>query len=195
MLKLITPATTSILGLTATKNYLKVEHSADDDLINDIIIPSAIAAVEAFSGYKSAPQTWEQYEEGGADKITLDLAPITSVDSLTVYENFDSTGYLITASTDFRIVDNDLYHADGYWNTMRSGDGYTIRYTVGDWDSDDYRLAALSAAALRTAAWMYENREEFLTMVQEAHTLNFDFSHIPAGAKVLLAHFSRNLGF
>jgi uncharacterized phiE125 gp8 family phage protein len=195
MLKLITPATTSILGITATKNYLKVEHTTDDSLLTDIIIPSAISAVEAFSGYRTAPQIWEQYEEGGVDKISLNEAPVSSVDSVTVYENFDSTGYLITVSTDFRIVDNDLYHADGYWDKMRSGDGYTIRYTVGSWDDSDYRIAALSAAALRTAAWLYENREEFLVSVQESHMLNFDFSRIPAGAKVLLASFARNLGF
>lgn len=195
MMTLVTPATTSLLGLTETKNYIKVEHAADDDLIRDIIIPAAINNVENYCGYRTAVQVWKQYDPGGAAAIELYQAPINSIDSVTVYDSFDSTGTLLSATTDYRVVDNKLLSSDGYWDTKRDVDGYTIEYTVGSWETGDPRLAAIKQAALRCVSWLYENRSEYLTSIQEAHALNFDFNAIPAGAKALLNPFSRNIGF
>ncbi len=192
MLKLLTAATVSILGITATKNYLKVEHSQDDSLITQLI-EASILFVENYTGFKTSPETWEQSESGGVDKITLDLAPIDSINSVMEYDSFDSTGSLLTAST-FRNSGNDLIHIDGYWPKNRDVDGYKINYTVGSWLASDRRIEALKTAALRCVGWLYENREEFVVNVQESFNVQYDFNSVPAGVKRLLNPFMRNVG-
>jgi uncharacterized phiE125 gp8 family phage protein len=193
LIKLLTAATTSILGITATKNYLKVEHSQDDTLITQMI-EASILFVENYSGFKTSPETWEQYETGDVAKINLDLAPVDSINSITEYDDFDSTGSLLTASTDFRIAGNDLIHVDGYWPKRREVDGYVINYTVGTWLASDRRIEALKTAALRCVGWLYENREEFVVNVQESFNVQYDFNSVPAGVKRLLNPFMRNVG-
>lgn len=193
MLKLLTAATVSILGITATKNYLKVEHTQDDTLITQMI-EASILFVENYTGLKTSPETWEQSETGDVAKLTLDLAPIDSINSMVQYDSFDSTGSLLTASTDFRRAGNDLIHVNGYWPKNRDGDGYVINYTVGTWLASDRRIEALKTAALRCVGWLYENREEFVVNVQESFNVQYDFNSVPAGVKRLLNPFIRNVG-
>ena len=192
MLKLLTAATVSILGITATKNYLKVEHTQDDTLITQLI-EASILFVENYTGFKTSPETWEQSETGGVNKVTLDLAPIDSINSVMEYDDFDSTGSLLTAST-FRRSGNDLIHVNGYWPKQRDVDGYVVNYTVGAWLASDRRIEALKTAALRCVGWLYENREEFVVNVQESFNVQYDFNSVPAGVKRLLNPFMRNVG-
>jgi uncharacterized phiE125 gp8 family phage protein len=184
-LKLLTEPTVSILGITETKNFLKVEHTEDDDLIEDIIIPAAVSFVEDETYIDTSPRQWQQNQEGDVEEIELYKGPVLSVDEIKYYEDFDSTGSLLTESTDFRIAGQNLVHVDNFWDKQRKFDGYQIKYTTGLFTSGNYtsstdpRLAKFKKAALRFAAWLYENREMYVVTVNESFSVNYNYDDVP----------------
>jgi len=184
-LKLLTEPTVSILGITETKNFLKVEHTEDDDLIEDIIIPAAVSFVEEETYIDTSPRKWQQNQEGDVDQIELFKGPVISVDEIKYYDDFDSTGSLLTESTDFRIADQKLIHVDDYWDKQRPIDGYQIKYTTGLFTNANYtsstdpRLSKFKKAALRFAAWLYENREMYIVTVNESFSVNYNYDNVP----------------
>lgn len=184
-LKLLTEPTVSILGITETKSFLKVEHTEDDDLIEDIIIPAAVSFVEEETYIDTSPRQWQQNQPGDIKKIELLKGPVISVDEIKYYDDFDSSGALLTESTDFRIAGQYLIHKDDYWDKQRELDGYQIKYTTGLFtastytNSNDPRLAKFKKAALRFAAWLYENREMYVANVNEAFQVSYDYDNVP----------------
>lgn len=185
-LKLLTAPTISILGITATKNYLKVEHTEDDDLLNNIIIPAAVNFVEQETYIDTSPRQWQQDLTGDIDEIELFKGPINSVDEIKYYDDFDSTGKLLTESTDFRIAGQYLIHESGYWDKQRSRDGYQIKYSTGLFTASNYtsstdpRLGTFIDAALRFSAWIYENREMYVVQVNEAaFNVTYNYQDVP----------------
>lgn len=184
-LKLLVEPTVSILGITETKNFLKVEHTEDDDLIEDIIIPAAVSFVEEETYVDTSPRQWQQNQEGDVAQIELFKGPVISVDEIKYYDDFDSTGSLLTESTDFRIADQNLVHVDNYWDKQRPIDGYQIKYTTGLFTSANYtsstdpRLSKFKKAALRFATWLYENREMYVVTVNESFSVNYNYNDVP----------------
>lgn len=184
-LTLITEPTISILGITAVKNYLKVEHTEDDDLIEDYIIPAAVSFVEEETSIDTSPRQWRQDLEGDVDEIELFKGPVISVDEVKYFDDFDSTGKLYTESTDFRIAGQNLIHESDYWDKQRSGDGYQIKYTTGLFTASNYtsstdpRLSKFITAALRFSAWLYENREMYVAQINEAFQVTYNYTDVP----------------
>lgn len=184
-LELITEPTLTILTTTETKNYLKVDHSVDDTLIADMIKASQ-SFIETETGIAVCPQTWQQFEEGGCETIELIKQPIISVDEIKYFDDFDEmTGSLLTVSIDFRLAGNILIHEDAYWEKQRAVDGYVIKYTAGLFTSSNYtsstdpRLSTFKICALRFAAWLYENREMYITEINESFQIKYDQTRIP----------------
>jgi uncharacterized phiE125 gp8 family phage protein len=197
-MKLITEPTLSILGATETKNYLRVQHDTDNSLISDLV-KVAVSYVEKETYLDIVPRQWQQNAEGGADKIELFKAPIISVDEVKKYTNFDSSGELMTESTDFRVVDNYLIHKSGYWSEAREIDGYVIKYTTGLFTGSNYtssqdpRLADFKLAALKFCAWLYENREEYVVQVAENYSVSYDYNNIPQSITKILRPYTRGV--
>lgn len=189
----MTASTTSILGVTATKNYLKVEHAVDDTLINTLMAV-AVAKVEQYTGLATGVQTWRQDEDGGIDEIELIKRPLQSVLEVKEFDDFDSTGTLLTESTDFRVAGQYLVNKDDYWDKQRAHDGYQIKFTAG-LATGDYRISIMETVALRLVAWLYENREEYVTQVGDAFNVVYDFSKTPPGVLDLLRPISEEVGF
>ena len=194
-MKLLTEPTISILGITETKNFLKVEHTEDDDLIEDIIIPAAVDFVENETYIDTSPRSWQQNQQGDVDKIELLKGPVTSIDEIKYYDDFDSTGSLLTESTDFRVAGQWLIHADDYWDKQRSKDGYQIKYTTGLFTASNYtsstdpRLASFKKAALKFSGWLYENRQMYVTQINESFSVNYDYEKVPQSIiKMLRPH-------
>ena len=118
------------------------------------------------------------------------------MDRVVYYDDFDSTGKLLTESTDFRVAGQFLVHEDGHWDYQRPHDGYTINYTVaGNWDANDKRLDTLKTAAMRLVGWLYENREEYVTQINEMFGTTYTYAQIPEGIKRLLNSISEDVGF
>ena len=162
--------TNEILDLTLTKNYLKVDVSTDDDLIN-LIIKSVRKQIEnELGGVQIVKRSVSQKQTGGIEQIELLRQPVNSITSVTYYESFDSAGEVLSAS-DYRIIGNKLIHRDGYWKQGRNGDGYVIVFNAGIVDDTEATAEAatpsIRQAALRLVAYLYENREEFATTIGE----------------------------
>lgn len=194
-LTLLTASTQSILGITATKNYLKVEHTTDDTLINTLMA-TAVNVVENYTGLITSEQTWRQDEEGDSEYIELIKAPVKNILEVKYYDDFDSTGSLLTESTDFRVASQYLVHDDDYWDKQRPLDGYQIKYSVGMYTTDP-RMQNMEIAALAIVGFLYENREAYVSQVNETFSVTYDFSKTPAHILQLLRPIceGRGVGF
>lgn len=197
-LKLLTEPTLTILGITETKNYLKVETDVDDDLIEDLI-DSSVAWIENETYIDTTPRQWQQNIEGGTKEIELYKGPVASIDEIKKFDDFESTGTLLTESTDFRISDQYLIHVDNYWEQQRSHDGYQIKYTTGLWtsstytSSNDQRLKVFKSASLKMVGWLYENRELFVSQISEAFSITYNYEDVPQTVKRLLRPYTRGV--
>lgn len=189
--------TLTIVDTTVTKNYLKVgSDTTDDDLILDLIKAATKIVEQEAGGLCICEQTWKQYQKGGVDEIELLRQPVLNVSSVNYYEDFDSSAVAITVSTHYRAVENDLYHVDGYWEQGRDGDGYVTEFTAGKYTASSYTNAdpALKTAILRIVAWLYENREEYVTNISEGNWSVTYAGELPQGLKRLIMPFHTGKG-
>ena len=160
------------VSLEEAKNYLKVDYSTDDTLIENIIHAARKQIENELGAYLIVKRAVTQKQTGGVETIDLLRQPVNSITSVTYFEEFDSTGEVL-AATDYRFHDGQLYHKDGYWKQGRAGNGYVIVYNAGL--ADDTGQAAenspntLRQAILRITAYLYENREEYVTQINEGN--------------------------
>jgi uncharacterized phiE125 gp8 family phage protein len=78
MIKLFTAPTTEPVSLTDAKLYLKVDNTADDTLITDLI-KSVRIEVESILGWKLISQTWDYWQDRFTDPIKPTLHNIASI--------------------------------------------------------------------------------------------------------------------
>jgi hypothetical protein len=201
-LKLATAPTLSIVSTQEAKNYLKVnDDTEDNDLITHLIKSSQGIIEKELGNIALTPQTWIQYQTGGVETIELLVSPIIGIPTVSYFQDFNTvTASDITYSTSFRNIDNDLYHADGYWEKGRDGDGYTITFVAGKYTNSNYltsneaELQTFKIAILRTIAWLYEQREEHVTDIKEGNwSVSYD-GNLPVGIKRLLMPYHSGRG-
>jgi hypothetical protein len=130
------PPQISLVTVDEAKNFLKVSYTTDDNLISDILKTSHFF-VETQIQKCLCSQSWKQMQQGGIDKLKLLKCPIIGTPTVTIYEEFDSTGEVLTSS-DVRIVDNVLLHVNKWFDEYREMDGYVIEYDVGMFNTDDF---------------------------------------------------------
>lgn len=190
----VSAPTISIVTLSEAKNYLKIgSDTTDDTLINSIIDASTSLVERELGGIAICQQTWKQFQKGGIETIQLLREPIIGIPTISFYDDFGTiTATNVTYSTYFIVVENELFHVDGYWESGRDGDGYTITYDCGMFTPSNYLnsnnpdLDLLKVSIMRISAWLYENREEHVQQVSESNfniSYNFD---LPVGIKRLL---------
>jgi uncharacterized phiE125 gp8 family phage protein len=194
--------TLSILTTNEVKNYLKLSSDTTDNDLVEQLTKAATAIVEReCGGLAICQQTWEQKQQGNCKTIKLMRQPIIGTPSVSYYEDFtDTTATNITYSEYFRIVGNELYHLDDYWERGRDGDGYTITYNAGMFTADNYtdstdqRLQTMKSIICRIVAYLYENREEYAKSISEG-TWKVDYSgELPNGIKILIMPFHTGEG-
>ena len=174
----------------------------DDDLISDLIDSATAIVEQELGGLSLYTQSWKQYQQGGIDIIQLQRFPVVGTPTISYYESFDTvTATNITATTYFRVLEDELYHVDSYWSRGRNGDGYVIEYDVGLFNasnynsSNDLRLPTFKTAILRTCYWLYEQREE--SVINESGMnwkVTYQEQGLPMGIKRLLQPFRRAKG-
>lgn len=152
------------------KNYLKIDYNTDDDLI-ELLIKSVRKQIEnELGGFNLVKRNVTQKQTGGIRVIQAMREPVNSIVSITFYEQFASTGTVLNAS-EYRFVDGEFYHKDGFWKQGRESDGYVIVYNAGlvdDTGQAAENLApAIRNAMLRIIGYLYENREQFATNISE----------------------------
>lgn len=189
----------SILTVEEAKNYIKVGHANDDALIG-IIIKSTSNAIENTIHKVIHKSGFTQKQQGNCNEIKLIKCPLTGTPTVTYYETFSSTGTILTLNTDYRIVDNKLYHINDYFIEGRQGDGYKIDYEVGLFtnatDDDSMEYTVIKNCMLRLSAFLYENRQQYCTQYNEENwSISYNFADVPLEIKSMLAPLRQeNLG-
>jgi uncharacterized phiE125 gp8 family phage protein len=154
------------------KNYLKVDTTNDDTLIESLIIAARKQVENECGGLVIVKRNFTQKQTGGLKQIELLREPINSISSITFYEEFDSTGEVLSASN-YRFVGSNLYHVDSFFQIGRQGDGYQIVFNAGMVDDTLVGAStaphAIKTAILRYVGFLYENREEYATNINEGN--------------------------
>jgi uncharacterized phiE125 gp8 family phage protein len=156
--------------LTEAKNYLKVDYTTDDNLISALIFTARKQIENELGGLAIVKRSFTQKQTGGLKEIELMRQPVNSITSITFYNEFDSTGELI-ANTEYRNVNQNIYHKNGFFITGRDADGYVIIFNAGLVDdtvnSASNCPSSIKTAILRVLSYLYENRQDFSTNYSE----------------------------
>lgn len=160
----ITPPAEEPVTRVEAKLHLRVDHTADDDLI-DRLITAARQRVENATWRALVTQTLELTLDAwpGGNRLELPRPPLVSVTSVT-YTNSDgqatvwssSLYQVITQGTPGRIV--PAYGESWPTATLRAANGIAVRYVAG-YGAAAAVPALLKAAILLLVGHLYENRE------------------------------------
>lgn len=161
--------------VTEAKNYLKVDDSADDALIAQLIKTSR-RMIETHANIKFHRRSVTQKQTGGLETLDAMRHPIFSVSSITYAKDFDSTPETLDAS-EYRFVHDKFFHEGGRFVEGRPADGYVITYTAGmvadatpSTLNNDFKTAIL-----RILAFLYENRQEYAQgWNEQGFSINYD---------------------
>src|SRR5574343_313593 len=103
MIRLITAPAVEPMTITEAKLYLKVDTTADDNLITELIKAVRID-VEKILGYKLINQTWDYFADDFTDPIILPLQPVSSVTYIKYY-NIDKVLTTLAATEYYLFTD------------------------------------------------------------------------------------------
>lgn len=153
------------VSLDEVKDYLRISHSADDEQIQEILIPAATTAVQSASRRQLCRATVTMKLDAfpcNNGEIRVPLPPLVSVTSITYIDGsgdtqtVDSADYIVdTSSEPGRIVPA---YGDSWPSTQTRINAVTVVFTAG------YELAEDVPPGLRVAikqivGALYENRE------------------------------------
>lgn len=162
--KVTTPANGEPVTLQEVKNFLRVEHDVDNELILDMM-RAARENAEHDTGLALLTQTIEQYADTWpcSRVIFLEVSPLSE---LTSVEYLDGDGTYQTFSSDNYTLDDIskpgriVLNVDAAWPSH--GDypnAIRITYSAGTGIGQDV-LATVRQAIKMQVAYMYQNRED-----------------------------------
>lgn len=178
-LKLITSPTSGAITLAEAKLHLRVTHSAEDNLINGLII-AASELCQNETGILIMPQVWEKTLDNFPDAIELPVAPVNSIVTI---KYIDTAGVEQTLSGASYTLDNAsntrsawLVPASGYsWPSTYSGiNGVKVRFNAGYADAASTPQALKQWMLLQIGHW-FANRESVIvgaTAIKSDYTDN-----------------------
>lgn len=182
---LVTEPANAILQVADVKNFLRVDGTDDDNLI-EVLISAVTSRLESFLDRKLITQTWDIFFDDfpctGSDKwwdgvregsismlrgqeshIDLPFGPLQSVTYLKTYDEdntdytYDSVNYTVDTANHFGRVSLKI---GAVWPTtiLRPTNGALVRGVFG-YGADDTSIPdAILQAAKLTIAKLYENR-------------------------------------
>lgn len=165
MYRITTQPATEPVTVTEAKAHLKVEHTADDDLIT-ALIQAARQEAELLTGRGFITQTvtevFDRFPAGG-DPIRLSIGPLIAVTGITYTSEAGDT---TTVSTSTYVVHTyqeppvvTLANSATWPTPLQQAQVVRVTYTVGYGDASAVP-AAIKQAMLLTLAHWYENRTD-----------------------------------
>ncbi len=158
-----TPPAIEPVSLSQVKNHLKIETSADDDLILRLV-STARQYVERVSQHVLIEQVWRVYFNHWPEdnELALPVMPVSFIEALRTYSAQDDVSeidpshyYADLVSTPPKLV---LRHSRSWMNSSRPANGIEIELTAGYGPlASDVPAPFCQAILLLTAHW-YENR-------------------------------------
>lgn len=165
-LKLITAPASEPVDLTSMKNHLRVDHTADDDLITALIVA---ARQEAEHQLQRAliSQTWERVLDAfPSDEIELGMPPARSITSI-IYIGEDEAAHTLSSALYSLDADTEpgwvLPAIDTDWpSTLDTTNAVRVRFVCGYGAASDVPAAIKSWIKVRVAT-LYKHREATVT--------------------------------
>jgi len=164
--KVVTPATSNPLTLTETKTHLKVDTTADDTFITNLI-RSATSSAQEYTNRFFIATTIQQYGDKWEDISNLFKSPVASV---TVIKYVDPSGSLQTLSTDVYFVDDvnkpariGLKPNQSFPEIIDRLNAIYVEYVVGIAAGPDEVDEGIRQALLLTIGNWYQNRQAVVT--------------------------------
>lgn len=178
--KIKTQPASEPVTLTEAKLHLKVDGSAEDNLIT-YLISAARDLAERYMNRSIITQTWELYLDVLPDQIDIWHGPVASISSVKYY---DSDNTLQTLSATLYTTDivsepariNRAYSAT-YPYTYDRTNAVIVEFIAGQSSAP----SLIKAAILLIIGHLYTNREDVIT----GHSA----VEIPMGSKALLDHY------
>jgi len=170
----ITAAATYPVTTTEAKNYLRVDITDDDTLIENLI-KAATEYTERYTAQSYVQRTYRADLAWFADEVWLPHGPVRSISSVKYYDNASPETLQTWASTNYTLHNDILYRNDGvsYPTIGSQPDNVQITYVAG-WDDDSPQVLpeAVRQAILMLVGDMYENREaQVLCLVAGANSV------------------------
>jgi len=152
------------MSLADAKNYLRIDHNADDSLIASLI-PAVRDAAEQYIGRSMISRNWRViFEDYMPQKFTCPMGPALAITSVAAYDADTDSETIIDAG--------DYYLAPGFdrlcFIGMIYGDRITVDYTAGYGESASDVPRALISGMLIDLAARYGDREGARPMAESA---------------------------
>ena len=161
MYKLKTAPASEPVSLAEAKTHLRVDSSAEDDLINSLI-SAARQWAEKYTNRSFITQTWELYLDDLYECIELQYGAVQSVTSVKYYDTDNSLQTLSSDNYDTDLISlpariTRAYNVT-YPNTYNRTNAVIIEFTAGYGDASDVP-DSIKSAILLLVGHLYENRE------------------------------------
>ena len=164
--KVVTPATSNPITLTEAKTHLKVDTTADDTFITNLI-KSATSSAQEYTNRFFIATTIQQVGDKWEDISNLLKSPVASVTNI---KYVDPSGSLQTLSTDVYFVDDvnkpariGLKPNQSYPEIIDRLNAVQVNYVVGLAAGPDEVDEGIRQALLLTIGNWYQNRQAVVT--------------------------------
>lgn len=160
---LATPAVTTPVTLAEAKEYLRVDSSAEDALITNLI-NVAVLFCEKYTKRDLINKTYKTYRDNFSNKIIIKKSKLQSITSIQYYNNSDSlitispSVYYFTDETDFSSIylkNNQTWPSD---NNISRLQNIIITFVAGFGPAASDVPADLKQGLLQHIVAMYERR-------------------------------------
>jgi len=152
-----------IVTTQEAKDYLRVDNSADDNIISRMITQARIWCENYIS--KELNQGQYYYDEYETPRLQLPFGPVASISSVTTDGN--------TSTYEIKGVNNEIIE-------LKDGSAKEIKVT---YITEGLNDSLVKQAILQTVSTYYDNRADFKT--------GTIVSEIPTGAKDILASYKK----
>ena len=158
-----TASTTAIITTAEAKQHLKVDTSADDTLIDDLV-QAATESAQIFTNRYFTNTTLNQFGDNWCDLSTLFKSPVSSVVHIKYYDS-DNTQQTLATS----VYQKDLEHQpsriglkpnQSFPSLAGRINAVECQYVVGYGSAASDVPTAIKQAVLLTVGNWYENRQE-----------------------------------
>lgn len=170
--KVTTAPATEIWTVSEVKNYLKVDTSADDTLITNLI-QSARQAAESYLNQALITQTiTEKLDRLSNPLLYLSVSPVISVtsfqyaDSQNTTQTFDAGNYVVDTFT--KPARLSLAYGKSWPTLYGNINDVTITYTAGYSNQPSGVPYQIRQAILMMVADSYDNREDYIKKLPTA---------------------------
>ena len=164
--KVVTPATENPITLTEAKTHLKVDTTADDTFITNLI-KSATSSAQEYTNRFFIQTTIQQVGDKWEDISNLFKSPVLSVTNI---KYVDPDGTLQTLNTDIYFLDDvnkpariGLKPNQSYPQIINRLNAVQVNYIVGLAEGPDEVDEGIRQALLLTIGNWYQNRQAVVT--------------------------------